>query len=492
MGILDIFKPKKEAFVPKMRKRGYQGVNSGRLFADFNASEASADTELRSALVKLRARSRDLSINNHYARRYFDLLKTNVVGEKGVSLQAKAVDSVGNLDLSGNQAVETAFKNWGRYGNCTVDGKMSWIDVQKLIIELVAKDGEAFVIMHRNKDFTDSFSLQIIEADMVDEQKNERLDNGNEIRMGVEVDSYKKPVAYHMLTYHPGDWDYSTQIKSPKHIRVDADRVVHIYKKLRPGQSRGEPWMTPAISAIKQLGAFTEAAIVAARVGASKMGFFTSPGGDGFIADDYDSNVPIMSAEPGTFASLPQGVQLQSFDPQYPNNEFGSFHKAILRGVASALGVSYAALSNDLEGTSYSSIRQGALEERDQYKNMTAFFISNFVEPVYRAWLASAMEMETFNIPVKQYDRFADTVDFKGRGFSWVDPLKEMNAAIAGVQNGVMSLSHVAAQYGMDTEELLAQIARDRQLAEQFGIKYALEPFGVAKKAAVEVIEDDE
>ena len=55
-----------------------------------------------------------------------------------------------------------------------------------------------------------------------------------------------------------------------------------------------------------------------------------------------------------------------------------------------------------------------------------------------------------------------------------------------------MSLSHVAAQYGMDTEELLAQIARDRQLAEQFGIKYALEPFGVAKKAAVEVIEDDE
>ena len=129
MGIFDVFRAKKELKSPKLRTRGYYGVNSGRLFADFNASEASADTELSSAIVKLRARSRDLSINNHYARRYFELLKTNVVGEKGVSVQVKALDGVGNLDVSGNQAVESAFHKWSKYGNCTVDGKMSWIDV---------------------------------------------------------------------------------------------------------------------------------------------------------------------------------------------------------------------------------------------------------------------------------------------------------------------------------------------------------------------------
>ena len=413
MGIFDVFRAKKELKEPEITERGYYGVNSGRLFADFNASEASADTELRDAIVKLRARSRDLSINNHYARRYFELLKTNVVGEKGVSVQVKALDGVGNLDVSGNQAVESAFHKWSKYGNCTVDGKMSWIDVQKLVMELVAKDGEAFIIMHRNNSFTDSFALEIIEADKIDEQKNERLKNGNEIRMGVEIDKFKRPIAYHMLTYHPGDWDYTTQIKSPKHIRITADRVIHVYKKLRPGQSRGEPWMTPAISAIKQLGAYTEAAIVNARVGASKMGFFTSPGGDGFVADDYDGELPIMSATPGEFANLPAGVQFESFDPAYPNNEFENFHKAVLRGIASALGVSYTALSNDLEGASYSSIRQGALEERDSYKNMTRFLIENFIEPVYRSWLEAAMEVETFGIPLRQYDKFADAVDFR-------------------------------------------------------------------------------
>lgn len=487
MGIFDVFRAKKELKSPKLRTRGYYGVNSGRLFADFNASEASADTELRSAIVKLRARSRDLSINNHYARRYFELLKTNVVGEKGVSVQVKALDGVGNLDVSGNQAVESAFHKWSKYGNCTVDGKMSWIDVQKLVMELVAKDGEAFIIMHRNNSFTDSFALEIIEADKIDEQKNERLKNGNEIRMGVEIDKFKRPIAYHMLTYHPGDWDYTTQIKSPKHIRITADRVIHVYKKLRPGQSRGEPWMTPAISAIKQLGAYTEAAIVNARVGASKMGFFTSPGGDGFVADDYDGELPIMSATPGEFANLPAGVQFESFDPAYPNNEFENFHKAVLRGIASALGVSYTALSNDLEGASYSSIRQGALEERDSYKNMTRFLIENFIEPVYRSWLEAAMEVETFGIPLRQYDKFADAVDFKGRGFNWVDPQKEMNAAIMGIKNGVLSLSSVASQYGMDTEELLTQIARDKKLAEQFGVEYVFEPYGSQRG----LIEDD-
>jgi hypothetical protein len=39
-------------------------------------------------------------------------------------------------------------------------------------------------------------------------------------------------------------------------------------------------------------------------------------------------------------------------------------------------------------------------------------------------------------------------------------------------------LQDVAAQYGKDTEELLAQINKDKALMEQFGINYALEPYG--------------
>lgn len=476
MGFFDRFRAKPKKVVPF--KRSYAGASTSRLFDDFRSSERSADSELKPALTRLRSRSRDLARNNEYAKRYLNLLKNNVVGDRGFTLQVKALAAGGKLDESGNQAVEDEWRSWGRYGNCTVDGKMSWIDVQKMVIESIARDGEAFVMIHRGAEFKDSFSLQIIEPDRIDIEFSEYLANGNEVRMGVEIDKFKRPVAYHMLSYHPGDYDFTSISKSPKHVRIAADKMFHVFKQLRAGQTRGEPWMSASMAGLKQLGALREAAVVNARVGASKMGFFTSPAGDGFVADDLDGTVPIMDAEPGTFHQLPNGVEFTSFDPQYPSNEFESFHKAILKGIASGLeGASYTSLSNDLEATSYSSIRQGALEERDAYRNLQTFMIDSFIRRVYEAWLGSTMEIGAIIVPVREYDRFASKSEFRGRAWSWVDPQKEMSAAVMGMKNGILSLQDVANNYGKDTEELLAQIQRDKALMEQFGVQYALEPY---------------
>ena len=57
MGILDAFRSKKVDVKPK-RGRSYSGAATGRLFSSsFGASERSADSELQSALPKLRSRS---------------------------------------------------------------------------------------------------------------------------------------------------------------------------------------------------------------------------------------------------------------------------------------------------------------------------------------------------------------------------------------------------------------------------------------------------
>jgi lambda family phage portal protein len=477
MGIFDRFRGKKPE-EKKIFKRSYHAASPSRLFADYVESERSPDSELYPVIARMRARSRDLARNNEYARRYFNLLKTNVVGQHGFKLQVKALDPRGTLDTDGNQSIETAFKVWGKRGNCTADGKLSWVDVQKMVVEGLARDGEVFVIKHRGNAFRDSFALEFLEPDQIDEKKNERLDGGREIRMGVELDKFKKPIAYHVLTSHPGDYDFASMVKSPKHKRVPAEQMIHVFMPLRAGQTRGEPWMSSAMASIKQLNGWREASIVAARMGASKMGFFTSPTGDGFVADDLDGNVPIIDAQPGTFHQLPQGVDLKTFDVGYPTSEFDSFHRSVLKGIASALGVSYTSLANDLEATSYSSIRQGALEERDFYRSVQQVMIDHFVEPVYEAWLEAAMEVDTLFMPIATFDKFSMASEFRGRAWNWVDPMKEMNAAVLGMKNGVLSLQDVAAQYGKDTEELLAEIQRDKSLMEQFGIKYALEPYG--------------
>ena len=104
MGFFDRFRAKKPELVPF--KRSYAGANTGRLFEDFKSSERSADSELKPALTRLRSRSRDLARNNEYAKRYLNLLKNNVVGERGFFFLFKALASGGKLDEFGNQAVE--------------------------------------------------------------------------------------------------------------------------------------------------------------------------------------------------------------------------------------------------------------------------------------------------------------------------------------------------------------------------------------------------
>lgn len=463
-------------------RRNYHAASTSRLFADFMSSSGSADAELKPNLVLMRNRSRELARNDVYTRRYLNLMKTNVIGDNGMTLQVKARNLNGALDGIGNDIIEQAWFEFGRKGSCTADGRMSWVDLQKYCVEAVKRDGEAFFQIIRNRNFKHGIAFKPIEADLIDEQKNERLRNGSQIRMGVEIDEFERPIAYWVRQKHPGDYDFNT-LGLTNSVRVPADRIIHVYKQLRAGQTRGEPAMAPAISQIKMLNAHREAELVASRMAASKMGFFTSDTGEDAPADDYDNSVPIIDAEPGTFHQLPAGVDFKPFDPTHPATAFSDFQKGILRGLASGLGVSYASLSNDLEGTSYSSIRQGALEERDAYKDEQQFFRDHFVFPAYAAWLRHVMDFGLINIPSTRFDKFYNASTFRARGWQWVDPLKEINASVMAMHNGIMSMQDVSGQYGRDIEETFSQWQRDKEVAANYGLELAFEPFGASAAA---------
>jgi len=480
MGIMDIFRRSNKA---KPSKRNYAAAAKGRLFADFVGSNRSADSEIRWALRDIRNRSRDLERNNEYFRRYLQLLRVNVVGENGFNVQVRGRNPDNSLDRAGNNIIEGAWREFSRMGGPTVDGKMSMVDLCNHIITGMARDGEVFLQIVKGNYLRHGIAVQVIEPDRVDEEKNELAPNGNSIRMGVELDKKtRRPIAYHVLTYHKGDYDYMLPANERKYEVIPASEMMHIYKPDRAGQTRGVPWSTAAITSLKMLHGYREAELIAARTGAAKMGFFTSPAGDGFTADgfdDVDNTVPIYDAEAGSFHQLPAGVDFKAFDPSHPTSAFADFEKSILRGIAGGLGVSYTSLANDLEGTSYSSIRQGALEERDFYKTLHRFMIDHFLDPLYRMWLEHVMGFGyiPINGETKMF-KFTQDVTWRGRGFQWVDPLKEMNAAVVGLQNGIISHSDIAANYGRDAEDTFAQIQRDKEMADEFGLSMAYQPFG--------------
>jgi len=475
--------------------RSYSGANTGRLFADFLASNNSADAELSLALPTLRNRSRDLARNNEYAKRFLNLIKTNVIGESGFTLQVRARNDDASLDARGNQIVEQSFLRWAKMGNAEVSGRMSWKDCQRYVAEALARDGEVFVKKVQNRRYQDGFSLQFIEPERVDHDKNGRAKNGNQIRMGVEIDEFQRPVAYHVLTSHPNDTFFIKDKQEKKYQVIPADEIIHIFIQQRQHQTRGEPFMSPVIASLKMLGGYREAELVAARAAAAKFGVITTPSGDEFVGDDEDQDgVPIVDMEPGSYSQLPEGYDFKMIDPTHPTTAFGEFEAAVLRGIASGLNVSYTSLANDLTGVSYSSIRQGTIEERDHYKMLQSFIIEHFCEPVFSAWLDSALDFGSMNIPATEakFNKFASSVHFRGRGFAWVDPLKEINAAVTAINNGLISMNDVAANYGRDVEELFSQIQSDKEMADRYGLKMAFEPFGTKQPAEPDVSGDDD
>lgn len=467
-------------FRPK-GSRSYSAAAVSRLTSSWTTQSVSADHDLLYTLPRLRARSRELEQNNDYVKRYLALLDQNVVGPNGIELEARLLAQDGmSYKRKTNETIETAWEAWGERGTCDVTGKLCWTDVQRLVLRTVARDGECLVRLVRDFPNDFAFAVQVLEADYLDVQFNqERLPNGNRIRMGIEQDVWGRPVAYHLFRTNPADVTGAPAAQYRE--RVPADEIIHVHQVTRPGQTRGIPWMHSAMLRLNMLGGYEEAELVAARTAACKGGFYTSPTGEEFIGDAVDANGNIVeSMEPGTFTQLPAGVTFTPFDPTHPTTSFADFVKGVLRGVASGLNVSYNTLASDLEGVNYSSIRQGVLDDRDGWRVLQAFLIENLCEPVFAAWLDMAMLSQQLDLSLFDLPRVLDGCEWQARGWSWVDPLKDMNADIEAINNGLKTRTQCLAERGLDIEDVFAQLQQERELAAQYGLTFTTPNPGAA------------
>ena len=451
-------------------KRAYNAAKIGRLTNDWTTTTTSANREVRNDIKVLRARARQLERDNDYVRRYFKLLENNVLGAHGIGFQSKSRDLNGQPDTVANRKVEQAWADWSRAENCTVSGKQTFLDVQRLVLRSVARDGAVLVRKVRNWQNDYRFAIQVIEIDHLDVEQNQKLPNGNLVRMGVELDRWERPVAYYILNGHEGDEFGVT--RPTKRQRIPADEMMLVTQTERPHQVLGVPWLASSMMSLSMLHGYLEAEVTAARIGAAKMGFFTkSESGEGYQGEEDEQGNLITQVEPGVFETLPSGVSFQSFAPDHPTNAFPAFVKACLRSVSSGLGVSYNSLAGDLEGVNYSSIRAGLLEERQEWMGTQGWFIEHFLDPLFREWLSYALLSDALQLPATKETKFR-AIEWKPRRWSFVDPLKDVQANVIAVQNGFKSRRGVVAEAGGDFEAVVDEISQDQDLAEGMGVDF--------------------
>lgn len=454
------------------QERQFAAAQLNRLTSSWRMTAERIDDELRTDLDALRNRARSLENNNDYARNYLDIVETNLIGDTAPRLVPLADNAPGNPDTGARRAIAAAWAEWGQPGVCEVSGHYSFTDLCQNIARGTARDGEYCIEQIRDPKVSRfGYALRVIDVDRLATWKN-RAASGSEqaIVAGVQVDAYGRAVGY---------WFNTGDQNSRDATFIGAGTLLHRFKITRAEQKRGIPWMHASMLSMHYAGEFALSALMAAKQGADHLGFFVTPDGAppniGDAADD-EPGARIATSAPGTWDTLPEGVDVRTIDSKYPNEVFGPFIKSAHQRMASGLpGASYPELCNDYEAVNFSSIRAAILATRDVWKKYHNWFAASWLEPIFAEWLRLALLNGAITLdngsplPIAKASKFA-AHGWQFRGWSWVDPLKDIQTAKEGIDLKITSRTRIAAEQGRDIEAIFDELQAEEALAARYKI----------------------
>lgn len=321
------------------------------------------------------------------------------------------------------------------------------------------------------------------------------------LRGGVEKDSDGAPIAYHLRRSHPGDvfgltsdpyhWD-----RIERWDRVvpgwDRPKVLHLYDKRRPGQTRGVSRFVAGIIKSRMLSRYSESEVRTAAINASIVGtIYTELGAEyaaARLGDDSSTDWGDFNSQRADFYKDRRVLDDARFLTLFPSDKaefnttprqtagFPAFQTAFLQAFAAGIGISYEQLSMDWSKTNYSSARAALNEVWRGMMRLRSILIAQFAQPIFAAWLEDAIDLGIVELPDGAPD-FYDApgaylrCDWIGPGRGYIDPVKEAQASTLRRDGRVSTLAREAAEQGDDWEDVLEQQAREQEELERLGIE---------------------
>lgn len=440
--------------------RTYAAAAPHRLLADWPGTAQSADKATRYQAKQLRFRARELRENSALVARYAALVRDNIIGPDGITLQAQ-VPSTRGINQAASQQLEAAWYAWGE--SCTPDGR-SWLEVCLTLAESWKLEGEALLELMPSASAPMGLWVLPLDPDHLDDGKNtDRLPSGGTIIQGVEYDAIGRVVAYHLHKRHPSEG------QPPESRVVPADRLIRLAHRARPQQTRGITPLAPVMVLIQHLEKTDEAIVVLNRVTAAKMGALI-PGPDAQPLEGADGAPPVIEQAPAEWWTLPQGWDVKMLDPGQPTSEYDALARHLLRKIAAGLNVAYASLTGDLSDVNYSSMRAGLLIERDAWQSAQAEFVAAVCAPVFRLWLDTATLRLAVPRPSQSLDVIARASVWHPRRWPWVDPLKDAQGVELLLSMGLTTRTREANKQGLSFQALLDERAREEQQIAASGV----------------------
>lgn len=443
--------------------RNYDAGNMSRLNAGWRAVNLSAEVTDRGSREYVRARARDLERNSDVMNSVIGAYKRNVVGN-GFQLQAKTKKASVNKDL------EKLWKKWCKARNCDVTGTQSLNQILRMAVVRKKVDGGILFVKRYTRDGILPFSLQMIEVDELDTTQIIPSTGTHRVIGGIEYNEYNRPTGYWITQYQPDGFT----ISEPTYLK--AEDVIFYYTKKRPSQIREMSDMSQTLTRIRDVNEFMTAVSVKQRIEACLSVFIkkqlpvTGMGRSSVASSDERFSYDGKTLTPGMIKELNAGDDVEVVNPTGQSADATSFVKLQQRLVGAGQGISYEATSRDMSQSTYSSARQGMIEDEMTFGEEQEQLLS-ILDEIYETFviscvLAGKIKVEDF------WDNKDDYLEHEWvkQPKKWIDPEKEAKAIKTALNTGVKTFKQVAAEEGTDWRSQIDDMVEVLEYADKKGI----------------------
>ena len=441
--------------------RNYDAAGYGNGSANWHVANQAAELTDRYSRDTVRARTRDLERNSDMLNSVVSAYKRNVFG-RGFSIRTKTGDK------KTDEALMQAWKHWCKKQNCDVTGTQSFNQIMRMCVQRKKVDGGILIV----KRYTDQgfipFQIQTMEVDELDNTQIMPKHKENRVVGGIEYNRWNRPEGYWFRQY---DIDGSLPMES---IYIESKDVIFYFTKRRPSQIREMSDLSPTVTRIRDANEFMTAVSVKERIAACLSVFITktnpSSGPGRFDSGNSKGRYEGKTIAPGMIRELDPGDKIEVVNPNGQSTDAATYIKLMQHMIGAGQGLSYEATSRDMAETTYSSARQGMIEDDLTYDDERELLIE-VMDEIYETFVISCVLAGIIQVPdfwnnKEKYLSHTWTAAPK----KWIDPAKEANANKIALSTGQKTFQQIAAENGRDWREQIDEMMEVLKYADENGL----------------------
>lgn len=398
-----------------------------------NADNLSARAAVSPGVRRLvRTRSRYEAENNGW---YSGILRTavNHIIQLGPRLQIQAGERE-NADR-----VERQFAAWSR--------SVDFVEKLRIVFEAYWRDGEVFIHRKRNKTIEPwTLDFEVIESDQVTSPWSE-LQSSPYVDDGIMLDPITGAKSYHILDHHPGSND---TLATDAGKWYPASEVLHLYRRERPGQTRGIPRATPSLQMLPIMRR-QELATLATAEQVANFAMYLKTNSPNVDPEDSPADFAEIEMARNMLTTLPKGWEIGQVQPNQPGPSYTPFQQQALQSFSRCTNMPFSLAAGSGKDSNFSSFKGDMKNvwEPEVVCEQSRTEIK-VVEPIFQWFLEDSVYVpgSLDGMPsIQEIDH-----KFTWPGLPELDPIVSANAATIRVSTGQSTIVEENAKLNKDWE----------------------------------------